>query len=218
MANLLYVFRYFRAVPPIPALMLSAFAVITLIGALAIVLLHTRDGAVAVPVLVLQAFSASTGFSAPARRGYFDLLLTRGEARTRIAVVQWLTATAPGVASGAVLAVVYAAAHRDLRNPLLSSGTLLALLLVSTVPWAVTVALPRFSGAIGWLLVVTLGASGGVSWPEPVREVVFPLDLIGAQIGGRRDVLLASVLLSSLSVAAALWWVHRSDIRLEAAQ
>ena len=218
MGNLLYVFRYFRVVPPIPALMSGSFVVITLVGAVAIAVTGEGGGVAAVPVIVLQAFSASTGFSAPARRGYFDLLLARGEPRARIAFVQWLTAITPGALSWAGLSAVHALAHGSARNELLASGTVMALLMASTIPWAVTVALPRFSGAIGWLLIVCLGAVGGVPWPDPVRKVVFPIDLIGESVGKRADVWLPAMLLSLVSLTAAVLWVHRTDIRLEAAQ
>jgi hypothetical protein len=218
MANLLYLFRYFRVVPPIPALMTSSFMVITLVGVLSIAFRGEGHAAATLPVIVLQAFSASTGFSAPARRGYFDLLLARGEPRARIAIVQWLTAITPGVLSWASLAGVQELGHVAATNPLLASGTLLALLMASTIPWAVTVALPRFSGAIGWLLVVCLSKVSGVVWPDPVHDVVFPIDVIGESIGGRPDVMLPALLLSCVSIAMALWWVHRTDIRLESAQ
>lgn len=218
MANILYVFRYFRVVPPIPVLMTSSFVVITLVGACSIAFSGEGQAAAALPVIVLQAFSASTGFTAPARRGYFDLLLARGEPRARIALAQWLTAISPGVLSWASLAVVQALVHRATNNQLMASGTLMALMMASTIPWAVTVGLPRFSGAIGWLLVVCLGAVGDVAWPEPVHAVVFPLDVIGENVAGRQNVLVPAVLLSLVSIGIAVWWVHRTDIRLEAAQ
>jgi hypothetical protein len=217
-ANLLYVFRYFQVVPPIPALMTGAFAVITVVGMLSIALSVNGGATAAVPVVVLQAFGSSTGFSAPARRGYFDLLLSRGEPRTRIALVQWLTAIAPGLTSWAMLALAYTLSRPAAENPLLASGTVVALIMASTIPWAVTVSLPRFSGAIGWLLLVSLGATGGAVWPDPVRAVVFPIDVVGERVGNRVDILLPALLLSIASVAIALWWVHRTDIRLESAQ
>lgn len=218
MANLLYVLRYFRVVPPIPMLLTSSFAVVTLVGVLSIAFGGDGGASTALPVIVLQAFSASTGFSAPARRGYFDLLMARGEPRARIALAQWLTAITPGVLSWASLAGVQALLHRTVGNQLLASGTLMALLMASTIPWAVTVGLPRFSGAIGWLLVVCIGAVGGVVWPEPVRAVVFPIHVLGESVGGRRSVLIPALLLALLSMVIALWWVQRTDVRLEAAQ
>jgi hypothetical protein len=218
MANLRYVFRYFRVVPPNPALLTGAFAVITVVGMLSFALTADDGAAAAVPVVVLQAFGASTGFSAPARRGYFDLLLSRGEPRTRIALVQWLTAITPGITSWAMLAAAYALIRGTAGSPLVTSGTMLALVMASTIPWAVTVALPRFSGAIGWLLLVSLGATGGVVWPDPVRDIVFPINVVGERVDHRVDVVMPALMLSTLSVAIALWWVHRTDIRLESAQ
>jgi hypothetical protein len=216
--NLLYLFRYFRVVSPIPFLMVGSFGVATVVGAVVIVIGNRQDSAVAVPVIVLEAFSASTGFTAPARRGYFDLLLARGEPRARIATAQWLTAIAPGIGSWATLAVTAALAGSESANPMISSGTTTALLMVSTIPWAATVALPRFSGAIGWLLVVAIGATVGVTWPDPIRRVMFPIAMVGQSIDHRLDVLLPALLLSIVSVMGALLWVHRSDIPLEAAQ
>jgi hypothetical protein len=218
MGNILYVFRYFRVVPPIPALMTSSFVVITLVGAFSIAFNGHGGAAAAIPVIVLQAFGASTGFSASARRGYFDLLLARGEPRARIAFAQWLTAIMPGMLSWASLVVVQTLVHGTANNQLMASGTLMALLMASTIPWAVTVGLPRFSGAIGWLMLVCLKTVSGIVWPDPVHDVVFPIDVIGKNVTGRPSVLVPATLISLISLTIAVWWVHRTDIRLEAAQ
>jgi hypothetical protein len=218
MADLAYVVRYFRVVAPVPALLTASLAAATAAGVLTIVLEGPQDGAVAMPVIVLQAFSAATGFSAPARRGYFDLLLTRGQSRLRIALVQWGTAIAPGIVSCTVLAAASALFGRAAPNPLLSSGTLAAILMVSTIPWAVTVALPRFSGAIGWLLLVCTGAMTGIPWPSPVRELFFPLLVLGDRLMDRSGVATAMIGLSLTSLLLAMTWVHRTDIPLEASQ
>ena len=66
---------------------------------------------------------------------------------------------------------------------------------VSTLPWAMTVALPRFTGAIGWLLlgvmVVTLTPLGdreGAVWRASLEDdswlaawefLLFPMRLLG---------------------------------------
>jgi hypothetical protein len=218
MENLLYLLRYFRVVSPVPVLMTGSLAVATVAGMAVVLVAGTPDASVLVPIVVLQAFSAATGFSASARRGYFDLLLARGEPRIRIAAVQWLTAITPGLVSWVGLAIVTALARRETVNPMLASGTMTALLMASTIPWAVTVALPRFSGAIGWLLVVSMGPMGGVAWPVPVREVLFPISMLGHSIGGRLDILVPALALCTLSFAGGLLWVHRADIPLEAAQ
>lgn len=217
MGDVLYVFRYFRVVPPIPALMTGAFAVVTAVGAVMVMLDPRQSGAALVPVLVLQAFAASAGFAAPARRGYFDLLLARGVSRVRIALVQWTTAILPGLVCWFALTVV--AAFRQDGSPLLAAGTVVAVLIVSTTPWAVTVALPRFSGAIGWLLLVAVGSvMSAVPWPDGIRLVVYPVALVGQTLAGRGDVVAPAVALPVAAMGAALAWVHSADIPLESAQ
>ena len=79
----------------------------------------------------------------PARRGYYDLLLARGASPTRIATVQWLVAVAPGLCSLGVLAGLHASVDGG-ENPLLQPGTMIAVLMTSTIPWATTVAFLRF--------------------------------------------------------------------------
>lgn len=217
MADLLYVVRYFRVVPPIPPLMMASFVVLTVTGATLIGLVGDGDGTVVEPILVLQAFSASTGFAGPARRGYFDLLIARGQSRVRIAVLQWLTAVLPGLCAWATLTVARSLL-RSGDNPLLQSGTVIAFLMASTIPWAVNIGLPRFAGAIGWLLLVCLMNAGGVIWPDSVHDVIVPATLVGSSMTDRADVAVVAVTLSILSTAAALAWVHRTDVRLEAAQ
>jgi len=215
MTELMYLARYFHMVPPIPRLMIGSFVVLTVAGALVMLVTAHDHAAAAMPIVVLQAFSASTGFVVPARRGYYDLLLARGATPTRIALVQWLVAVAPGLCSWAILSGLHATLDGR-ENPLMQPGTTIAFLMTSTIPWALNVALPRFSGAIGWLLLVCLASTGGVIWPDTVHDVIFPVGLIGRGVG--RDAGIAAVLLSALSMAAALIWVRGADIRLEAAQ
>jgi hypothetical protein len=217
MADLLYVMRYFQVVPPIPRLLLGSFVVLTVACCVLTALTDDADGASMVPIVVLQAFSTSTGFAVSARRGYFDLLIARGLSRVRIAIAQWLVALVPGLCSWAILASVRSVSHGG-HNPLLQSGTGLAFFMASTIQWAANVGLPRFSGAIGWLLLVSLMSAGGVIWPDSVQEVIFPIAIVGGTVGTRAGVLVVALLLSVVGLALALVWVHRTDIRLEAAQ
>jgi hypothetical protein len=217
MTDVLYVIRYFQVVPPIPRLLIGSFVALTFACCVLTALTDDPDGASVVPILVLQAFSASTGFAVSARRGYFDLLIARGLPRVRIALAQWLVALVPGLCSWAILASVYSLSHGG-HNPLLQSGTAMAFLMASTIPWAANVGLPRFSGAIGWLLLVSLASAGGVIWPDSVQEVIFPVAVVGGSVANRIGVLTVALLLSVAGMAVALVWVHRTDIRLEAAQ
>jgi len=99
-----------------------------------------------------------------------------------------------------------------------NSGTVIAFLMASTIPWAVNVGLPRFSGAIGWLLLVCVVNSGGVIWPDSIHDVIFPLELLGVSVSNRLGVIVPALTLSAVSMAGALAWVSRTDIRLQAAQ
>src|SRR4029453_3267579 len=159
MRDFWYLVRFFLIVPPVPSMMAGTFVVLTIAGGAAIVSDRTRAPGALVPILVLQSLAASSGFSLPARRGHYDLLFTRGSSRTRIALVHWAMSILPGVASWLVLALVELVVSAGSGKRLLASGTCVAVCVVSTLPWAVTVALPRFSGGIGWLLVAVTAAT-----------------------------------------------------------
>src|SRR3954453_4322264 len=123
MRDLLYVIRYFHVVPPVSRLMMISFALLTVTGGGVISVADPANAAAAIPILALQAFAASTGFAVMARRGYFDLLVVRGQPRMRIALVQWVLAILPGACCWAVLSVVHSAGHGG-ANPFVQPGTL----------------------------------------------------------------------------------------------
>jgi hypothetical protein len=213
-----YLFRFFRVVSPISRLMTSTFVVLTVVSGAVAALARRAEEAPLMPILVLQAFATATGFAAPARRGYYDHLLARGEPRWRIALAQWLTAAWPGVASWATLATLVAILRRDIWTDVTAPGTLVAVLMVSTIPWGTTVALPRFSGAIGWLLVVCLGSITAPLWPAVVRHVMFPLALVGGGFSSDIPAQATGIVLSLCALGGGLAWAQRTDVPLEAAQ
>src|SRR5688500_7539608 len=100
------------------------------------------------PLLVLQIFAASSRFGPAVRRGHYGLVLVRGIGVAGLMTAHWLASIAAGL--GAWLAV---AALERLVWPgelaALTSGSVLAFLLASTLPWALTTPLPRFAAAIG---------------------------------------------------------------------
>jgi hypothetical protein len=153
MRDLWYLVRFFQIVPPVPAMLVGTFLVLTIAAAAAIVSDPDRASGALVPVLVLQSFAASSGFVRPARRGHYDLLFTRGSSPTLIALVHWGTSISAGLSSWGALAVLELVVSTGTSQSLMASGTCAAVVVVSTVPWAMTVALPRFSGGLGWLLV-----------------------------------------------------------------
>ena len=235
MTRLAYLARFFVAVPPMPLLMLGAFAVVTLVAIVMILLDPTRAAGAMTPILLLQLFACASGFDVPARRGHFDLLLTHGIPRRLIVLGHWCASTLPGLASWLVTATAAQVMARDRVVSLFSVGTICAVLLVSTIPWATTTRLPRFSGAIGWLLILAtlsllmppfagldVEGSGG-SWERwatvSLAVLVYPPMLVGRAPGGRDAlVLLPAAIGSAVTVAIALWSIGRRDIPLEAAQ
>ena len=233
--DLWYLVRFFHIVPPVPPLMTGSFAALTVASTVAIV--HDPRGApgALVPILLLQAFAASSGFALPARRGHYDLLFARGSSRTAIALVHWVTSIAAGVACWLVLAATEFAVNAGGHATLFTAGTCAAVFLVSTVPWAAGVALPRFSGGIGWLLVtVTLTTTfpSGVAgqWnPSSTRIeelpwaawsfLVYPIGAVGQRLDPAQSLATVPALVLAISaMAIACRWIAERDVPLEAAQ
>ena len=108
------------------------------------------------PLLLLQMFAASTGFSRLANRGHYDPLFVRGIAGWRIAVAHWLVSGLPGMAAWYVVALAELTMSRSDAGIGFGAPGLVSLLLVTTVTWAVTLPLPQLSGGILWLLAIVL--------------------------------------------------------------
>ena len=230
-----YLLRFYCVVPPVPRLMIGTFAVIAVIAGAAVVSDPGRASGALAPVLLLQLFAASSGFAVPARRGHYDLLLTRGGSRVRAAVAHWVMSIAPGVASWLAVAAVERVASQGSSGALVASGTWAAVFLVSTLPWAFTVALPRFSGGIGWLLVLvtvattfsrtvlddwTVGSTRveALVWPawtvlvNPWAAVGHPLD------HPQLLAVIPALAIAASAMALACRWAACADVPLEAAQ
>ena len=236
MTRWLYLARFFLVVPPMPLLMVGALFVVTGVSAVVIVVEPSRTAAALTPILLLQLFACSSGFDVPARRGHYDLLLTRGEVRRRVIVAHWAASALPGVLCWLLLAIVgYTVDRGGSSTALLNAGTLSAVLLVSTIPWATTVRLPRFSGAIGWLLIVStlslaaprmlaidlpLSIEGWHEWLQAAWAVLaYPPLLVGQRLGGWETLVVVPGLLFAVgALLVAFWSINRRDIPLEAAQ
>jgi len=226
--------RFFRVVPTQPTLIVWTFVAVVAVGVMAIVREPSRSEGGMVPVLLLQLFAASSGFEVPARRGHYDLLLTSGPHRIWMALVHWAMSIAPGVIAWLSLAAVELTAQGGACTLLLTTGTCAAMVLVSTLPWAITVRLPRFSGGIGWLLALTISTSvlspGKVPGSRSANDVgdliwlaweflVYPVVLVGHQLGVDEGLIAAPALvLAVVSMVAACRWVSRAGVPLEAAQ
>jgi len=235
MRDLWYLVRFFHVVPPVPPMMTGTFVVMTIAATVAIVSDPDQATGALVPVLLLQSLAASSGFVLPARRGHYDLLFTRGSSRALIALVHWATSIVSGLASWLVVAMVELVVSSGANRDLFASGTCAAVFLVSTLPWAISVGLPRFSGGIGWLLVAvtaTTTFSSGVmgqwtatstrieelAWPA-FSFFVYPVGAVGQHLAGAQlmAVVPAIALAIGTMVTACRWVAHR-DVPLEAAQ
>lgn len=230
-------FQFFIAVPPVPRLMVQAFVATTVAAAIAICMDAALAPAAAIPLFVLQAFATSSGFAVHARRGYYDVLLTGGVGRLRTATMHWLMSAAPGVVSWAALAAVEIMVLHSGHT--LAAGTIAVLCAVSTIPWAATVALPRFTGALAWLMVSVwlllasgdiraagaAGAAGtvasGTSTGRAFRaaaSTVLPITVVGAPPTSTGGATIAWVSVAAASMGAAMLWIGRAPFPLEAGQ
>lgn len=226
--------RFFRIVPPVP-LLVTVFSGATLVVAAGLAVFAPYATSAPLPtLLVLQIFAASSGAIGPARRGYYDALLSRGVGRSQLLWGHWMASLAPGTICWLIVAVLEGLSTRAASPSALNSGSLVALWLASSLPWAGTVALPRFAGAIAWLVVLvatltTIQASqsrlltaldgGDATGLAPLAVVVYPMGLIGRSLTAEQWLVVAPALLVSfVAPAAAICWFCRADIPLEASQ
>jgi hypothetical protein len=236
MTRLLYLGRFFFVVPPMPLLLIGTFIVVSVAAVVIMAIEPSLAAGALTPILLLQMFACSSGFDVPARRGHYDLLFTRGESRFRVAVAHWMASSLPGAASWAAVAGAHVLLTWGQAFPsLFGLGTVAALVLVSTIPWATTVRLPRFSGAIGWLLIVAMLAlvvpgqfPGDISvdgdgwrpWLQSAFAVLaYPPLLVGRDLqGSERLVVLPGLVLATVALIVGFWSVGHRDIPLETAQ
>ena len=141
----------------------------------------------------------------------------------------------PGGAVCVLVGFVEAVGPPGAHASALASGTVLAWALVSTLSWATTVTLPRFAGAIGWLLTLAIAATAspgagsgrlfdsvgaGTSWLEgAVALLLYPPVIVGEDLAGPQGWLAApAVLVATTAMVYAFGWIEHHDIPLEAAQ
>jgi hypothetical protein len=146
--------RYFWIVAPPKAYLC---VVLLLLGAGGIYLEFQTPGAsetAIAGILLIQLFAVSTGFTTHASRGYFDPALTSGSARASIALAHFFVSASPGFAAWALVGAAQVLRAGSLDVVAFRPAGLAGLLLVSTVPWALTLRLPALSGGALWLLLM----------------------------------------------------------------
>ncbi len=208
--NVVHAFRYFQVVAVVPPLFLAGFIVTIAAGAVTL----TRDPSAAsealTPVLLLQLFSASSGFQIPARRGYYDLLLTSGTPRWQIAMAHCLASVMPGITSWICVGMLELAASHGTRMAFATGGTCIAFLLVSTIAWATATSISRAPAAVGWLLIMTI---------PPLARFASPVQLLGTEVPRPLTVTLPAVFaLAMIPVGLAFARIMRGPVPLESAQ
>lgn len=234
MRRVVYIFRFFRLVAPLPPLMAPAMLAAGLVAAVLIAVETDRPAPALTPLLLLQTFAASSGFLVPARRGHYDLLITGGFSRSSIAVTHWSVSVMPGLLVYVALTMAAVVMGDDDARTLYGPGAVMAIGLVSTLPWAATVGLPRFTGAIGCLLALAIAVAIGEREPSlhlhprdgtsafvPAARILTlnPVALVGIEHSGvSMAVLIPALLVGTGSMAVAVAWLSRQDVPLEAAQ
>lgn len=219
---MVFVIRFFRVVRVTHPLTSAAFG--AAVGAAALILIMDvapLSGALA-PLMLLQALATSSGFAAPARRGHYDLLFATGQSRIRIGVVHWAVSALPGAASWMCVAALELAMRPGAAPMSLASGTVAGMFLVSTLPWAATVTLPRLTGGIAWILVfviaVAVTPNAGLEATE-AAGFIWPWVLVGRPLSASDTVPVgAAIAVASAAMFAALVWIGRAGVPLEAAQ
>jgi hypothetical protein len=231
-ATLAFLVAFFRAAPPVTRPMVLCLWGTAVVGGMAMAAGVAGGATVLTPLLVLQIFAASSGFGLAVRRGHYDLLLSRGIGLSGVMAAHWVASIAPGL--GAWIAV---AAFERVVSPAepaaLTSGSALAFLLASSLPWALTTPLPRFGAAIGWLvlLVTSLAMvpSGQLQLIEALRDpqpsllgalavVTYPMGLLGVDATRLPAGTLSPGLVCALgSMLGALEWHRRAEVPLETA-
>ncbi len=207
---LLHAIRYFVVVAVVPRLFVAAFGVS--IAAATVRLTANPSVAVDVltPVLLLHLLVSSSGYQYPARRGYYDLLLTSGARRWHVAVAHCAVSIAPGLASWLLVGLLEAAASHGVHRGAFAAGTCVAFIGSSFTAWGIAVYSSRIGASVFWLLVMTI---------PPLARVVSPLRLLGVSAsGGAMPLILFAVGIGAVALCAGVWAITRGATPLEAAQ
>jgi hypothetical protein len=116
--------------------------------------------AVYVVLLLLQSFSAATGFSPYARRGHFDQILIAPASRVRVGVAHAAASMATGIATWLAVVLIEALSNRGVMPLGLSLPSVAALVYMSAVAWAGALPFARYSSGVAWLMLA-IGLAGG---------------------------------------------------------
>ena len=204
-----FAFRYFHVVRVVPRIFIGGF--ILTIGLAGVQLIRDPSSGVFAlnPVLKLQLFAASSGFQLPARRGYYDLLLTSSAARWQVVIAHCGASLTPGLVSWLCVALFEMVASRTEHATAAAAGTCMAFVAWSIIAWGFAVFSSRTTATIAWLVMMSVPGMGRLSpfgWLGVNASAIDPLELAGAYA------------LAVAMLAAALWSLVRGVTPLEGSQ
>jgi hypothetical protein len=230
--TVVFLVAFCRVAPPVTRPMVLCLWGTAGLGGVALAAGVAGGATVLTPLLVLQIFAASSGFGLAMRRGHYDLVLARGVGLAGVMAAHWLASIAPGLAAWLAVAVLERLLSGGTLEAL-TSGSVLAFLLASSLPWALTTSLPRFGAAIGWLvlLVTSLAVvpSGQLQLVEALRAqrpsalgaiavVTYPMGLLGIDALHLPAGTISPGLACAIgSIVGALAWHRRAEVFLETA-
>jgi hypothetical protein len=205
----LFAFRYFRVLRVVPSVFIGGFIVSTLLAGIQLMSDSSSAESALNPVLKLQLFAASSGFQLPARRGYYDLLLTSSTARWQVAVAHCGVSIAPGLLTWMCVVLLELTVSRGNHAAAASAGTCMAFVAWSIIAWATAVFSSRTAAMILWLVVMSIPGVGYLS----------PFAWVGANASAIRPLaLFAPYAVAIAGFALALMAIARRPTPLEGSQ
>ncbi len=147
-------------VRPSPALFAANAAIVVWAGYLAVTAPEDLRGPYVV-LLLLQAFTASSGYAARARRGYFDQLLAGRADRRTFALAHAVVSIGLGISTWIIVSMIDAlggAVHWPLG---LTPRALAAVVYISLTAWAFSVPFSKYAAGVVWLLAAIVLAGSG---------------------------------------------------------
>jgi len=204
----LYALRYFFVVSVVPRFFIAGFVVAVAAAAARLTSDPSAATEALTPIVLLQMFVAPSGFQLPARRGYYDLLLTTGTTRWQVALAHCCASTAPGLVAWHCVSMLELAASHGRLAVCLAPGTCVAVTSVSIISWASGVFTTRAATGVGWLLLMSI---------PPITRLASPLQLIGgSSLASASPV--SAIVIALMAAAVAVGQIVRGETRLEAAQ
>jgi len=185
-----------------------------------------------VVLLLLQAFTASTGYAARARRGHFDRLLTGRLTRRPFAAAHAAVSVGLGISTWVIVSLIDALGG-GMHWPLgLTPRALAAVTYISAVAWAFSVPFSKYAAGVVWLLAtIVLAGSGRLlglrtayaaavgTW-DGIRHalpaaLVFPPLLVGEPSAPPWGMTGAVFVAAIAAIAVGVAFIARTDVPLE---